>query len=999
MALPPLPQGEWTPNILLAHDTLCDIFHHTSRVLDQEQSDPLQLRFRLSIIEGEAIPLLLAIPHDFISPVLEEWVVSLAELFGKSAHTLSCRLETMQNQVDNNVWMPQPVKIVHTGKRGRPRKEINLEYLKEATSNGRQIKLTELARLLGLHRNTIRAYMKKYEIERKYSDISNSDLDQLVAQFKASHPESGSRYVMGHLRAQGYRLQFTRVLQSLGRVDRIGQILRTRQVKKRRKYYVKRPNALWHVDGHHKLIRWGIVIHGFIDGFCRTIVALRASNNNQSTTVLDLFQCAVAEFGMPSRVRGDRGGENIDVATYVVMKNGPHRASFMWGSSTHNSRIERLWVEVGTQFARRWRAFFTRLEHQHMLNPQIPSHLWLLHTLFLDAINEDSLSFRLDWNCHPINGPDTNNKSPQDLRFLGQTEFGIYEDDCEGVHPEIINKYYGVCGASQDRCEDRSGAGHPVDEDDSENEDPTRMTEVHITDLVNKQQQWHVHQDTVHVPSHKSPFHTAEDEATFFNMLGELITQEIIPGGLGLTPDEWELGYYPIFETIRVGRRRSRQLEVSLAEDIWYKPRRLLLIMAIDSSGFCRGASGTCECEQFCRRADGSPICWECDHGISKHPGATLTDDQPPPPSEPPPLSEPPSPQPPPPGQPPRVLPLMQAASRTSTVSGSNERILDVFKSIRGTKAHKLSDQTSGLVSSARAEVLAAFASKKGEYSKLAKGPTPANTGAGTRKVEIRDGQLKQSRAPVGKTWASTTQAMKNRGCFISHPPTATEVGIPVNAAWSFLDVDKQVRAWFPLVFSHLNKKRASSTSGRSTSGVPDWRLLTSRAGTFDIVEVVEPNGSTLNENKGRSKAGVADSHLWFVTRNSIPDDVYESWNTQPAIIGSDSEIEIFDEDSFSDTGGKQAEDIISIKGSATDSSDDMELTSSMFELNLNLRDEESGSGMAASKSKRVQVKREQLTPPRQYGKRSRALRSPLQSPPAIKKIKDASSKPIPLFL
>ncbi|KAI6006192.1 hypothetical protein F5J12DRAFT_721182, partial [Pisolithus orientalis] len=34
------------------------------------------------------------------------------------------------------------------------------------------------------------------------------------------------------------------------------------------KYHVKWPNALWHMDGHHKLIQWGIVIHGFIDGFC-----------------------------------------------------------------------------------------------------------------------------------------------------------------------------------------------------------------------------------------------------------------------------------------------------------------------------------------------------------------------------------------------------------------------------------------------------------------------------------------------------------------------------------------------------------------------------------------------------------------------------------------------------------------------------------------------------------------------------------------------------------
>lgn len=62
------------------------------------------------------------------------------------------------------------------------------------------------------------------------------------------------------------------------------------------------------------------------------VVALRASTNNRAVTVLDLFLEAQEEYGMPSRMRGDRGGENIDVATYMVMRNGPNRGSFMWGS-------------------------------------------------------------------------------------------------------------------------------------------------------------------------------------------------------------------------------------------------------------------------------------------------------------------------------------------------------------------------------------------------------------------------------------------------------------------------------------------------------------------------------------------------------------------------------------------------------------------------------------------------------------------------------------------
>jgi len=72
--------------------------------------------------------------------------------------------------------------------------------------------------------------------------------------------------------------------------------------------------------------------------------------------------------------------------------------------STHNTRIERLWVEVGSQFARQWRAFFFRLERLHRLDRSNPMHLWLLHYLFLDIINDDCKAFQAEWNAHPISG-------------------------------------------------------------------------------------------------------------------------------------------------------------------------------------------------------------------------------------------------------------------------------------------------------------------------------------------------------------------------------------------------------------------------------------------------------------------------------------------------------------------------------------------------------------------------------------------------------------------
>ena len=122
-----------------------------------------------------------------------------------------------------------------------------------------------------VHRNTLSLWMKRHNLQQQYSNLSNADLDMLVKTFKAQKPESGMRYLIGFLRYHGLRVQRRRVMWSLRRTDKLGQTLRERKVIRRRKYKVKRPDALWHVDGHHKVIRWGIVIHGMVDGFSRVV--------------------------------------------------------------------------------------------------------------------------------------------------------------------------------------------------------------------------------------------------------------------------------------------------------------------------------------------------------------------------------------------------------------------------------------------------------------------------------------------------------------------------------------------------------------------------------------------------------------------------------------------------------------------------------------------------------------------------------------------------------
>ena len=79
-------------------------------------------------------------------------------------------------------------------------------------------------------------------------------------------------------------------------------------------------------------------MHGGIDGFSRLIVYLNAATNNRASTVLDSFRQAVYLYGVPSLVRSDKGGENIDVAHYMLTSRRVNRNSHISGRSVHNQR-------------------------------------------------------------------------------------------------------------------------------------------------------------------------------------------------------------------------------------------------------------------------------------------------------------------------------------------------------------------------------------------------------------------------------------------------------------------------------------------------------------------------------------------------------------------------------------------------------------------------------------------------------------------------------------
>ena len=186
----------------------------------------------------------------------------------------------------SNLYIPQPVSLEKKTTWGWPRKVVDVELLKEAMNPTHRISQVLLAEKLGIHRNTLWVKLKENSINSSFTEMSDENLDQIIKGYLDSHPNSGIRYLTGHLHTQGFCIQRSCLEQSTKRLDCLGQILRQRTTAKKpwRQYHVSRPNTLWHIDGHHKLILWGIIIHGVIDGYSRKVVS-KARNLNSFTSL------------------------------------------------------------------------------------------------------------------------------------------------------------------------------------------------------------------------------------------------------------------------------------------------------------------------------------------------------------------------------------------------------------------------------------------------------------------------------------------------------------------------------------------------------------------------------------------------------------------------------------------------------------------------------------------------------------------------------------------
>lgn len=386
------------------------VFSRLQRILnicDERYDTPCTRSFCDGVVStmGDIIHVIEHIPRTDITTyernILVESCETIRGLWSKKKEQSTSRSGSTCT-IPRNMGLMQ--RFHYTGERGRPRVVIDIEQVQFLRSLNFNMKTIAAMLLVGrstLYRHFENNTHESHELSR-FSNISDPDLKVIIEGIHQNHPHSGTIMLMGHLRAIGLIIQRERVREMLRIVDPVYSALRYGFVAQRRTYSVAGPNSLWHIDGHHALVRWRLVTHGGIDGYSRLIVFLRCSSSNTAATVATLFIAATREYGIPSRVRADHGSENVLVRDFMEDQNGQNRGSFIAGRSVHNTRIERLWRDVYYGVCQTFYSLFYHLEGNGILNIESERDMFCIHYIFLPRINQALSQFMQGYNNHGL---------------------------------------------------------------------------------------------------------------------------------------------------------------------------------------------------------------------------------------------------------------------------------------------------------------------------------------------------------------------------------------------------------------------------------------------------------------------------------------------------------------------------------------------------------------------------------------------------------------------
>lgn len=253
--------------------------------------------------------------------------------------------------------------------------------------------------------------LRKFHLYRKRN---KSDSSNVISFIDNELADSGTciGYRQMHQRCLRNKINVTRetVRVTLKALDPDGVELRKSKKLKRRLYYSRGPNWVWHLDGYDKLKPYGFSIHAAIDGYSRRVLWLSVMNSNKNPrNICALYISFIQKLqGIPRKIIGDKGTENVNVALVQRFMRRNHNDncagydSFKYMKSTSNQRIEAFWSQLRRSCTNFWINFFRDLLDSGHYDNSDPIHKDCVLFVFGDLVERNLLLFRDTWNSHRI---------------------------------------------------------------------------------------------------------------------------------------------------------------------------------------------------------------------------------------------------------------------------------------------------------------------------------------------------------------------------------------------------------------------------------------------------------------------------------------------------------------------------------------------------------------------------------------------------------------------
>ena len=144
--------------------------------------------------------------------------------------------------------------------------ELISQYFKQGYSN---LEMLEFVKMHGvtISLSTLKRRLRSLGLSRRDTASDHELKDAIEKELGKSGCFVGYRKMWVRLGKKGVIAKRSMIMRCLRELDPDGVESRGKKRLRRRTYNSKRPNLIWHTDGHNKLKPYGFSVHGRIDGF------------------------------------------------------------------------------------------------------------------------------------------------------------------------------------------------------------------------------------------------------------------------------------------------------------------------------------------------------------------------------------------------------------------------------------------------------------------------------------------------------------------------------------------------------------------------------------------------------------------------------------------------------------------------------------------------------------------------------------------------------------